>query len=104
MALSNIFREPRREITESVIGGAIFAIPVVADYYFAVWFSTSPVSGHSTFRWSVGMLVGLAAMAAIILAGTGILIGTHALGNAVCNAFERRNIHLRPRRRYGRET
>lgn len=37
MALSNIFREPRREITESAIGLGIFAAAAWADYHFAVW-------------------------------------------------------------------
>jgi len=30
MALSNIFREPRREITETVVGMALVTVPIAA--------------------------------------------------------------------------
>jgi hypothetical protein len=93
MALSNIFREPRREITESAVGIGIVAVLAWADYQFAQWVCAADDSPRV-----LGMMLG----AAIFMIACGILIITHALGDAVCNSLETRGIHLRPRNRPGR--
>ncbi len=98
MALSNILREPRREITESIVGLAIVGAAVWVDYAFASWLERREgywPNGHAVTPWPVGMALG------IILGILGIIIvvTTHALGTAVCNALETRGVQLRPRKR-----
>lgn len=98
MALSNIFSEPRREITETAIGLAI-AVPLVgADLLFGI-------AGHAT-EPSVPIIVGMA-FGLVIVVGLGVaavlifaaLALIHKLGEAVCNKLQNRGIHLRPRQR-----
>ena len=94
MALSNIFREPRREITESAVGIAAFALLVYGDYEFASWFHevTKPVGACPI---PIGMILGVIAA----LLGIGALFLTHAIGEGVCNSLARRGVELRPKRR-----
>lgn len=96
MAIGNMLREPRREITESLVGLAIVAVPVWADYRFAVWLQRAT----GDCPWPAGMLLGLLG-AIIVFVATGLVVfGTHALGETVCNALQRKGVHLRPRQRY----
>ena len=37
MALSNIFREPRREITETLVGVGVVILPVYVNYRLGAW-------------------------------------------------------------------
>ncbi len=99
MALSNIFREPRREITESAVGLAIFSAAVWADYQFALWFKDA-TQGMLNEKdpgcpLPLGMFLGV--IAAFV--GLVVLFLTHALGDGICNALQRNGIHLRPRNR-----
>lgn len=98
MALSNILREPRREITESLVGLTVFGAAVWADYAFDAWFrdlDPPKTSQEAILGITLGMIVGVL-LAAIV---TFVLIVTHALGTAICNALEKRGVHLRPRQR-----
>lgn len=97
MALSNIFREPRREIVETAVGFAFLALPIFADYKFAVWFNhvtTGPTKVGCP--WPLGMFLGLVTLAVSLL----VLFVIHDIGDNVCNAFARRGIYLRPKQRY----
>lgn len=107
MTLSNIFREPRREITESAVGLAIFGVAIWADYEFAVWLQD--YAGYYTGAnnvtkaecpWPLGMMLGMMGTIALTLGTAIIMVASHALGDAVCNALQARGIHLRPKRRY----
>jgi hypothetical protein len=105
MALSNIFREPRREITETVVGVALITIPVVADYFAALELQKLS-GGWGVFPWPIGMLfvplvVILGAMAVVAVA-LGFPLVVHAIGEDACEALQRRGIHLRPRNRVRR--
>jgi ABC-type phosphate transport system permease subunit len=103
MSLSNILREPRREITESVMGAGVVAVLLVpffyGAYYLGHWFvvaTDAPDNARGVFGC---MLFGTLGMAILVAAG-GIFLGvTHAAGEAICDALERRGIHLRPRQR-----
>lgn len=105
MALSNIFNEPRREITETLVGVAVLIVPVVAfvylDYQFAVWFAlaTQDESGRGGAPIPVGMLLGILSGAIAIIIGIGVAVLVHAVGESICDAMQRRGIHLRPVRR-----
>lgn len=98
MALSNIFREPRREITESVIGLAAFGTFVLIDYQFGCWLENrvgySP-PGDAVFPWFLGMLMGVGLLAFIFV----VLMVTHTLGDTICDGLQGAGINLRPRQR-----
>jgi hypothetical protein len=91
VALSNIFREPRREITETLVGLLVIGILVASDTAFGVWlhahFMTTPVE--------LGMLLGLFFGGAII----SVFVIFHNVGEDICNWLERNGVYLRPRNR-----
>lgn len=102
MALSNIFREPRREITESAVGTVLAGGLIYADYAFGYWlsnyagcYSSNDGICRHEIPWGLGMLIGLFCM---IVLGLFIFL-THEIGDAICNALQRQGIHLRPRNR-----
>lgn len=95
MALSNIFREPRREITESAVGLMLCAAYVFLDYCFAVWFRSATGGTHDGCPWSLGMILGVG----LSLLFFGLLLATHALGEFACGSLARRGVELRPKRR-----
>lgn len=97
MALSNIFREPRREITETVVGLGIFGLLGLADLGFAEWFLTvlAPISPDKKIAaWVVSLAVGALLGVVLIV----VCAGIHAAGEAFCNYLEASGIRLRPRR------
>lgn len=105
MALSNILREPRREITESIVGVALVALVMWADYAFAIWLQdgTNAVTNGAGVPWPAGMLIGAILAIVVPLLMVILLFFTHALGDGVCNALQAAGVHLRPRqRRQGR--
>lgn len=97
MALSNIFREPRREIIESVVGfvgvvggaGLLFlAIHLTALFLInckAFPIQSSTAAAHF---FAVFILIG------VVL----LLFFTHFVGEEICDALRRRGVELRPRR------
>lgn len=103
MALSNILREPRREITESAVGilavGAVAVPALWLDYLFAVWFREVSGGDASGVPWPVGIVIGALLTLAAVLFFSMVLAATHAAGEGICNALQRRGIYLRPRER-----
>ena len=98
MALSNILREPRRELTETAVGLAIVVPLIYADYSFGQWlqdYAGYDKHGDAHLPWVIGMGVGTLAGIAISLSA--III--HALGTAICDTLDKHDIHLRPRQR-----
>lgn len=96
MALSNIAREPRREIIETVVGLVIFTAFMGLDYTLAVWIEGVTGGPHDGLPWQVGMLFGIPAGGAAIF----LALFIHFLGETVCDTLQRNGIHLRPRNRY----
>lgn len=99
MALGNLMREPRRELTESAVGLLIFGAVIAADYAFGMWLQSYAGLDHNSraeIPWPIGMMIG------VIVAGLGFatLILTHALGEAICDKLQDNGIRLRPQRRY----
>jgi len=96
MALSNLPREPRREITETLIG-LLVIVPVAViihliaglfphkDPYIDVFFS------HFFALFIVGF--------GLFFLWLGV-IAIHNLGENVCNALAKKGLELRPRRRH----
>ena len=98
MALSNIFREPRREIIESAVGLTISGLLVWGDYKLAVAINEANPPEHQIPV--LGGMALLAFMAAGFVAAVYfVAVATHAIGDAICNVLERRGIYLRPRNR-----
>lgn len=98
MALSNMLREPRREITESAVGiltlGAILVPVIGLDYLIAVALHLVPLP--------IGMLFGILIEMGGFMLIFSLLQLTHAIGDGVCTALENRGVQMRPRQRYGR--
>ena len=99
MALSNMLREPRREITESLVGAGIIGGPIGAVWLFGLWW-------HSEWPpdsvWG-GMLMGLLCLSGLAVAIwliVGVTVVLHEMGDAVCTALQARGVHLRPKQRY----
>jgi hypothetical protein len=118
MALSNIFNEPRREITETLVGIVLVGFLVgffIGDYYLAKWFETVKWSGphlDGACPWPLGMI--MFPLLPVALISTYILIKLvirtilivipikiHNLGERTCDILEILGIRLRPRKRYG---
>lgn len=96
MALSNIFREPRREITESVIG-ILAVVPFgYLDYRLAsAWVATS--KNAPPFPLAL-IVIGLGFLIALIASVVFMLL-THEFGDWICNQLQTAGLHLRPRNR-----
>ena len=99
MALSNMRREPRREITETVVGVIVFGAYVVADWYFAQWFQwvTGP---QGAYPWPAGMVLGIL----VLTVGTAAVIAlpfiVHNIGDFACEVLGLIGLDPRPRQRY----
>lgn len=96
MALSNIGKEPRREITESVIGIGVVVGYIFADYFVVSWLMSGAQNHTDQVVGTVlGMLGGIVLVPISIL----FLLATHALGDGICNWFAALGADPRPRRR-----
>ena len=99
MALSNMLREPRREITETVVGLAAIVGFCFLDYPFAIWFQEATGGlPHGGCPWPLGLFVG----AIVLVLVLGLAIFVHFVGEEICDALARRGAELRPKQRYQR--
>ena len=105
MALSNIFRELRREITETAVG-LLVAVPLFAfDWWFSIklpeWTACTPADYGAPpcapFIINL-LLVSPVCLLFLLLLGTGMAVAIHAAGEGLCDAMERHGLRLRPRR------
>ena len=96
MALSNIFREPRREITETVVGLVVLGVFPVADCIFAY---SMEDQNHGFWAWIIAGLALLFALIVVLACITALALVIHAIGEVICNKLEARGVYLRPRRR-----
>jgi len=98
MALSNIKREPRREITESVVGIATFfggaGLYLWGVYSLLVWLGVKS-TGDFVFAMCMSLPGGFIA---VVFLGF-LLTFTHALGDTICDRLDGIGLHLRPRNR-----
>jgi len=98
MALSNILREPRREITETAIGLSLIVLFCLADYYLAdiVYSSMMMIDDrHDNFLHVMSFI----ASALVIIVIIGGFVLAHSMGQSLCDWLQKNNIHLRPKRR-----
>lgn len=99
MALSNITREPQREITESVVGFALFGGFTSLDWWIAsklhIEGSTSPVADFWLF-----FIVGVPLCLVLAVLGTiGLVFFTHFLGKVACDLLRALRLDPRPKLR-----
>ena len=100
MALSNMFREPRREITETLLGIAIVGAFLSVDYAFAAWFMTWAYPPNPVPRFLLlffGMFAGPVIAGCLIAVCVAVVTSVHNIGEGCCDMLEKRNIYLRPR-------
>jgi len=97
MALSNIFREPRREITETIVGLFLTGGLLFLDYHFiaAPLERSAGLDEHGTHNlpWGIGMVLG----AVVIVAASISLFAIHVLGEKICDSLADKGLELRPK-------
>lgn len=96
MALTNILREPRRELTETVVGLALVGPLVVADYYFAAWLQSADHEPNP-LPIPLGMILGVSSLVGCVAVLVAVLMVVHVIGEALCDSLARHGRELRPR-------
>jgi len=100
MALSNIVKEPRREIIETLVG-IIASVPLlVLNYYVANAMYYGSLHDKDPMPWLLAFF--FCAPLCIFIAAASIVaacIGVHTLGENICRELQERGIHLRPKQR-----
>lgn len=95
MALSNIIRQPRRELTESAMGILVSAVVIgilyLPGYYLGSWFQEATIGPSPDLIW----LWTLIAMVLLFFGGWIVLLITHSVGERFCNNLANRGIELR---------
>lgn len=92
MALTNIAREPRREITEQAVGTLAFAFYCTGDYFIV----TRLLGAQSWPDIIFGVLIfGIIFFLAVV----GGAFFLHAIGESVCDGLRALGLDPRPRQR-----
>lgn len=101
MALSNIFREPRRELIEQGFGFLALLIPIGLDVSAGVAFANAVAGPRDPYAFivAVGMMLGLSAGTLFLLGGAVLLVVMHAAGEEVCGFMAERGFDPRPKNR-----
>jgi hypothetical protein len=104
MALSNMLKEPRREITETAVGLGLLAFLPVSDLIFALWLTHGDTDPRHTLWTAMEMValsgvIPLCGLVIVLVVGYVALQLVHAIGEFACNVLELRGVHLRPRTR-----
>lgn len=105
MALSNIFREPRREIIEqffgmALVGGIISAVYWLSGWCFGPdWYDATSTAGYIGERFLTMLIIGGGTFLAII-ATIGAWYLAHAAGELICELMAAAGFDPRPRQRY----
>ena len=94
MALNNIFREPRREITESIFGLVVVGGYFWLDYRFALWAAPEDIQSNHIAIFPV-MLFGVILTFVLAL----LVSFAHFVGEEICDALAQRGLDPRPRNR-----
>lgn len=99
MALSNIRREPQREITESFLGVAVTVGLIVGDYWLAKYVVNHIITrSKSETADLVGCMFCIPLVTVLCgLVIVGIAYGTHAIGEGICGFLARRGLDPRPK-------
>lgn len=96
MALSNMRNEPRREITESLVGIVPAAVFLLLDFLCASWVESSASFAHPAAAIVLFMVLGVIGCVFVGVMLSAAVLFTHALGETLCDALGR--FDPRPRR------
>jgi hypothetical protein len=99
MALSNIFREPRREITESAIGITVFVLIVMGPLAIAWHVASEAVAADHNLPFLLPFIATIIGELVVAVMVFGLSLLTHAIGERVCNGLAERGLELRPKQR-----
>lgn len=101
MALSNIFVEPRREITETIVGVVFVGLVGWGDWYINFRLVTDPTT-HTSDR-VVGLIFAPIGLIVLVLALVLAALAVHGIGDLLCGlAKSLTGLDPRPKRRYQR--
>lgn len=95
MALSNIFREPQREITETVLGIVVVLPALAMAWKIADFLSTT----QGAPPWVVCFGLSILITGIVIAISLAILVFIHFIGEEVCGALAERGLEIRPKDR-----
>lgn len=98
MALSNMLREPRREITETLLGIIVLIPAAWIDYHLALWIQSQ--SYHGDVPLILCLVFSTILMGAGIAASIVLAVFTHWVGERACAWLNVIGIEIRPRDRY----
>lgn len=94
MALSNIFREPRRELTETAVGVGVFSVLLWGDYHFAIWLNIITTDKDGGLPVVAGLAVGVVVFFLSLL----LIALIHFIGEGLCDFMADHGLELRPKR------
>ena len=97
MALSNIFREPRRELIEQAYGTA--AVVAVLGAWFTLAAVLCRLYDGAFFPNASEFLFALFQVAAVVAFLCLVLSIVHDIGESICNSMAKRGRDPRPRQR-----
>lgn len=102
MALSNIFREPRREITEQAAGLLGLAVLLLPAILMTLDYSKIEHTGGMPPTFLMAGFLGIATgIGWMVLLGLALL--THRIGEELCDFLANRGLELRPKNRKNRK-
>jgi len=96
MALSNIFNEPRREITETVLGVLVVGSLLFGDWWLASALETDPPGAERIGGIIVLMFALPIGLILVLLVGYGLVRFAHFMGEVACDLLEDTGLRLRP--------
>jgi hypothetical protein len=94
MALSNIFREPRREITETLVG-----LLVLGPALYMAKHMADVTGGKDAPPYVVRYIVLLLAIMAAVGITMAVCWAIHEVGESFCNYLAKHGLELRPKNR-----
>lgn len=97
MALSNLANEPRREITEQVVGVVLMGL-YIATTIAIVW----GLGAKKPEDWVLGTLLVAISLPALALLLVGLTVAVHGLGDLACGWLGKLGLDPRPTQRYRR--
>jgi uncharacterized BrkB/YihY/UPF0761 family membrane protein len=100
VALSNVFREPRRELIETGVGAVIVAGIVVITTIPATYIANTMTRVDPKFDYSLAFVLGVAIVVVAGLLTCLIAMIVHSVGEEVCDKLEKNGIRLRPKERF----
>lgn len=95
MALSNIFNEPRREITETLIGILVMTLPAYVVYLIANAYCRM----DNTLPYVIALVLAIFSLVLGIFAVIGLSAFVYFVGEEICDLLDDCGIRLRPRER-----